>query len=613
MKKILDATIGDFKRCWKQLFFTALCYQLVSFAILTPLVSILFRLFIAASGKTVLADQDIVFFFASPIGWGCLLSVGAMWIAISALELAALMVIVADRSAEMGPVRALRFALTKAWPTIQVASRGILKLVLVALPFLAVAGIVYWLLLGEFDINYYLKETPTEFIWAVGIGGVIVVLLLAVALRLISGWAFALPMVLFEDVAPNQALALSQTKSVGRRKSLVGWILAWAIVGAAASSLLTALFLFSGKWIIPFESESLQTLAVFVGMWVLVWSLLNTLIGLTSVSILASLSFNLYRFLASDDDACASWELTAEKESGPRFKLTRPRLLALCIVGFVGAIAIGFFVMQSVALDHSVEVIAHRGASGAAPENTMAAIRQAIEDGADWVEIDVQEISDGSVVVFHDSDFMKLAKDPTKIWEATPDDLNRIDVGSWFDPKFKDQRVPTLESVLAECKGKTGLFIELKYYGHQVDLEKKVVELVEAHGMADDVVIISLKLDGIQKIKTLRPKWKVGLLMSVATGNLGGIDAEMLAVNAAFVNRPFVRSADGMGKQVCVWTVNDAVTMSYMIGAGVSGLITDEPALARSVIQQRENLGLTERLVLELAGFLGVEPPLPEQ
>ena len=149
-------------------------------------------------------------------------------------------------------------------------------------------------------------------------------------------------------------------------------------------------------------------------------------------------------------------------------------------------------------MEDQVDVIGHRGASKSAPENTMAAVRQAIADGADWVEINVQETADGSVVVFHDSDFMKLSGVKLKIWDATLDDLKEINIGSWFAPEFKNERVPTLGEVLDACKGKVGLFIELKYYGHDVDLERKVAELVESHDMVEHVAIISLSVKAIQ-------------------------------------------------------------------------------------------------------------------
>ena len=140
-----------------------------------------------------------------------------------------------------------------------------------------------------------------------------------------------------------------------------------------------------------------------------------------------------------------------------------------------------------------MQITAHRGGAGVAPENTLAAIRQAIAAGADWIEIDVQESQDGVVVVVHDSDLARVGNNPVKIWAATADELRSVYIGSHFDPAFSDERVPTLEEVLQTCKGKAGVNIELKYYGHDQDLENRVIELVERFQMETEIVVMSLE------------------------------------------------------------------------------------------------------------------------
>jgi len=242
----------------------------------------------------------------------------------------------------------------------------------------------------------------------------------------------------------------------------------------------------------------------------------------------------------------------------------------------------------------------------------MAAIRQAIEDGADWVEIDVQETADGQVVLFHDSDFMRIAGVDLKIWDATMDDLRAIDIGSGFGQRFSDQRVVTLSDVLAECNGKIRVIIELKYYGREKQLEQQTIGVVEARGMGASVVLMSMKNDAVQKMKSLRPNWKVGLLTSVTLGGFRNADADFFAVSTRLASRRFIKSKHKTGKAVMVWTVNDAVTMSIMIGRGVDVIITDKPALARKVLHQRAQMSAPERLLLELAGLLGVTQELGE-
>ena len=89
---------------------------------------------------------------------------------------------------------------------------------------------------------------------------------------------------------------------------------------------------------------------------------------------------------------------------------------------------------------------------------------------------------------------------------------------SWFGEQFQDQRVPTLAEVLRECRGKVGVFVELKYYGHDEALEQRVIDVVEAHDMAQEVALMSLSLPGIEKARGIRPGWHAGLLAATAVG-----------------------------------------------------------------------------------------------
>jgi glycerophosphoryl diester phosphodiesterase len=617
IRSLLDNAAGDVRCSWKELALTDLAYKLVALIVLTPLVGILFRVLVAVSGRSVLADQDILFFFLGPVGWICFVVVGALWLGIVALEQAALMGIVCATSGRkrMGVWGALRFAAANARPVVRVTARLLVLTLLTVAPFLLAVGLTYFALLAEYDINYYLREKPPVFWVAVSLAGVMVAALIALLLRLATGWLFALPLVLFENVRASRALRVSRERATGHRRMLLFWIAGWALATLVLSSLASSGVVFLGRIFVPRATGSLGLLVVAVGGTLFLWAAVNLVVNLLSTMTFATLLFHLYRQLGSPGSVDFSRLKLAETtgdDIGPG--ITRTRVLAVGIVGILVAVAVGVAAIKTVRLEDHTEITAHRGSSAAAPENTMAAVKKAIEDGADWVEIDVQETADGEVVVFHDSDFMKLAGVNLKIWNATMADLKHIDVGSWLAPEFKDERVPTLGEVLDECKGneRPGVNIELKYYGHDEQLEQRVVDVVEAREMASKVVVMSLKHDAVKKMKSLRPTWKVGLLTSVAVGDLTAVDADFLAVNTTLAHRSFIRSAHRRGKEVHVWTVNDAPTMSTMIGRGVDSLITDKPAVARSVLAQRAEMSVPERLLLELAGILGVTPEIGE-
>ena len=253
-----------------------------------------------------------------------------------------------------------------------------------------------------------------------------------------------------------------------------------------------------------------------------------------------------------------------------------------------------------------VDIIAHRGASGAAPENTLAAFERAIEDRADWIELDVQENADGTVIVAHDSDFMKLARNRLKVWDATDKQLQDVDIGSWFDPKFSDQRVPTLRQALDLAKGNIGVVIELKYYRHDQSLESRVVDVVEETGMASNVKIMSLKLAGLRKSIALRPEWPHGLLNTTSIGDLTRLEVNFLALNARAASYAMIRNAHKKGMKVYVWIINDSIQMSVMMSWGADSIITDEPALARQVLEIRETISPVGQLLIWIAGETGL-------
>ena len=274
---------------------------------------------------------------------------------------------------------------------------------------------------------------------------------------------------------------------------------------------------------------------------------------------------------------------------------------------FLGLIT-GWIFLSKADLKDRTAIMAHRGASAAAPENTLAAIFKAIADGAHWVEIDVQRTADDAVVVIHDKDLMKIGSSPLIVAESPIENLVAVDVGSWFDPKFANQRIPTLEEVLKRCKEKIKVNIELKYYGWDERLARRVVEIVEKTEMENDIVVMSLQPQAVRQIKDMRPNWQVGLLSAAALSDIVYDEADFLAVHSRMATLNFVKRVHDVGKLLYVWTVNDTVGMMQMFDLGVDALITDKPDLAIRLLDQRTSLKPAERLLLA-AGFLIMGEP----
>ena len=237
-------------------------------------------------------------------------------------------------------------------------------------------------------------------------------------------------------------------------------------------------------------------------------------------------------------------------------------------------------------------ITAHRGGAREAPENTLAAFQNAIDQGADWVELDVQQTADGVLVVMHDANLKRTTGLDKEFWQVTYDEIKDLDNGSWFDPAFADQRICTLEEALALCKGKIKLNIEVKPDGHGVDLERKTVDLINAYDMRDQVAVASISYESLAKVKEIDPSMPTMYDMTLAYGSISSIEhVDYFSVDDFFVTQELVDEVQGAGKIIYAWTVNDPANMSRLIDYGIDGLVTDDIAQARELYEAALNEG----------------------
>jgi len=603
VSKVLQKSLG-------QIFTTHLAYVALGMALFTPLVGIVGRFLLSLSGQSVLSDLDIAYFFLTPIGMVAVILFIALLITILVFELASLMAISAGsvQGLHIGIVSSLYFTARRAKRIFLFATRLVIRVLVIVLPFLAVGGAVAWFLITDYDINYYLSEKPPVFLAAVAVIGLLLLTMSVILFRRLLAWSLALPLILFTDISPARSFVESENLTQSNKRLFFMALGIWALAAFLLGTVVLGSVHFLGAKLVPLFFDSINLLVLVLGGLVALLSLGNLLISALTSGTFACLMVVLYDQYGP---AISTSDLTDSKKQDRRLRMTAPRFALLLISFTAVAVLLGTWLVNGIQTRDDVAVIAHRGAAGKAPENTLASIRQAMKDGADWIEIDVQETMDGEVVVIHDSDFMKLAGKDLKVWNSTLKELQEIDVGSWFGPEFSAERVPTLARVLEEVRGQSRVLIELKYYGHDRQLEQRVVDIVEKAGMVNDVAVMSLEFSGIKKFQALRPDWVVGLLSSTAIGKLSDLDVDFLAINMGLATPEFIRRTHKADMQLFVWTVNDQVSMSRMMSLGVDGIITDEPELARNVLTDRAELSSIERLLIHTAVLLG--EPIPQR
>ena len=598
-------TWADFRSQWRTPLAFHLLMQLLGVAIFTPIVSWIGRRIVLASGEPVISNFDIAAFALSPAGLVFALVIVALTVSLLLAEFAGQSWIAGHAIARHRVTvwSTVAFVLGLLPRLIRLSARVFLRLLLLAVPFLAAAAVVWLTMLGSQDINYYLAEHPPEWQRAKWIAVALVAAYALLAARQLARWLYAVPALVFAGVSPARALANSADATHGRVIRIITPLVMWWLLLTAATIALT----FACRQVtdagLDWAGIDVRRVLPLVAIYLVV-----TLVGgLLYGGLLAAghqfLVTRMYREQVGDDWKPAAPGLDDERSRN----LANP--IAFAMLGLLAAaLGAAWYVASRLDLDPTVAITAHRGASSVAPENTMAAFRAAMEAGATYAELDVQHTRDRQLIVLHDGDVMRMGDDPRKVGELTAAEMTAIDIGRKRDASFAGEHPPTLDEVIDLVRGRMKLNIELKYNVSDPGLAPAVIELLRREDFLDQVVITSLDYAALKQVESLEPRLVTGHIVTAAVGNVVRTEADFVSLNAARATSSLVRRAHAAGKDVHVWTVNQPEVMLRMIERGVDNIITDDPALLARVIDERKTLGTLELLGLRLRVLFDIPP-----
>ncbi len=242
-------------------------------------------------------------------------------------------------------------------------------------------------------------------------------------------------------------------------------------------------------------------------------------------------------------------------------------------------------------------IVAHRGASAAAPENTLASFKLAWELGADAIEGDFYLTADGQIVTIHDDNTKRTAGKDLKVAHSTLKELKRLDVGAWKSPKFRGERIPTIEEVLAVVPEGKKILIEIKCGPEIVSRLKKALDqtsLEPAQTIViafDEAVVRAVK----RQIPTIKVYWLVGYRQNKVTRRWKPTIKEVLAAlqrtgadgldtqaNQTIVNAEFVRAIRDAGYELHTWTIDDPKVARHFQHLGIDSITTNRPKLIQT-------------------------------
>lgn len=245
---------------------------------------------------------------------------------------------------------------------------------------------------------------------------------------------------------------------------------------------------------------------------------------------------------------------------------------------------------EFLALHQRPRIIAHRGFSGKAPENTLAAFRRAIDIRVDMIELDVTLSSDGTVVVFHDDTLERTSTGSGPVMERSLAELKELDAGRWFGAEFAGERIPTLAEALDLINGQALLNVEIKTEavgdGTADGIVEKVVALVRERQMESQVIVSSFDPRALAQLRALVPELRSAALYNRElhegmgpTAVMDHVGASAFNISRRLVTEEQVEECHRSGRPIAVYTVNEVEAMKLLFELGVNALFTDRPDL----------------------------------
>lgn len=619
-KYLLDTTLLlSWRRVihlWQPMFAWLLIVSIFIGIIITPISSALLSMQFFRGGQLVVSNLELLSWLQSPQGIAYLLLALILIMMGMIIRYAGIFQIISDaREGYKTNLFHVLLILLGRIPTLaKLCFFGVIAMLL--LLFLLVVGcyVIYLLFLGEHDINYYLSAQPAELYHAIIVASVWFIIWFIAAFYMVIRSVMTIPAYLDGYKSLRKAFLRSWYLAKDRSAKFFRLIIISSGVWLLVSLLLDAvLYLVASLSIrlVAALSISLRLIVLTSGFYLLVSVIIGAVVSFLGFSFVSTLITKYYY----DDTNLHSAAPIAPKIREMRMQTIRRLstvirlkiLVPLSTVLLFGSIIISGIMLERIPELQEVKIAAHRGGPPPAPENTLAALELAIEQGADYSEIDVQFTRDKKIVVVHDADLMRVTRDSRRVSQVRYRDIAHLvqipDDGT--DPS--ERKIATLKDFIERAEDRIKLMIELKYYNSISNLADEVVRIVQENKIDEEVIVMSLRMDPLQRVRELDDRIKTGFVSAVTLGDMKQLPVDALIINYRNISPTTVRRARANNMEVYAWTVNSADTIAEMIELGVDGIITDYPELASIVRNELAEMSKVERLLLRFRKFLLTE------
>lgn len=601
MKTLITSTLNILHTRRRALLTFHLFFSGLAMAVITPAITWALASLRPVTGRAAISTGGMIEYLTSPGGVVWVLVTLNLTVLVIMLQQAGMTLIAASP-----PYRHYQTALGALWGTarrclalIRLTVIQVFTHLLIALPFLAATGFAWAWLISSYDPYLLREELPSELWWFAACATVSMIGLITCNGTLYLRWILAVPCLMLRSQRPVEALRESTRLTRGHKGHATGVLASGLTAVILLPILVTLAFDQIASLLLTILPDRTAILVPAIFLFIAGYILIGIAVTFFGTAAYGAFIVNLY-YRATGRSAgipAPSFRYQTPGNAGPKAWIAETLVVIL-------ALGQAWFVVDTLDQREQVTITAHRGSAFKAPENTLSAIEQAIKDGADYIEVDVQITADGVPVLWHDSDMSRVFGLKERISEVTYEDIRNRDAGSWFNTDFAGERIVTLSKAVETVRGRAGLFLDLKPDRNTPNLTRAVVELLQSRNFVDGTVIAAADWTTLQEVTQLEPELKTALLAQFIVGPLWEDNYDILGLRSNRATPAAVARAHRDNNELHVWTVNHRAAMSKFVDMGVDNIITDRPGVLSELLQERASLSNTELLATKLRNWL---------
>ena len=576
-------------------------YKLLLSIILIPFAILGFNLSMKLTGYTYLTLENITKYLLNPITIIMLILLIIYLTVVTIFDISTIIILfdISYKKEKISLKELIKLSLNKCKKIFNLKNISVAFLVLFLMPFLNIgisSNVVTSIKIPEFIMDFIKSNYTLSTIY---------MLAYILLLSIMSKWLYSLNYMILEDKNFKEARKNSKELIKGSRlidnlKILFVQILLSVayVIFMAVGILIIVLIIKIFNNIKVLESIFISIVSLYIMICLIISSIISNAVSFATISAL------FYKHKVDKKEKIKHIEYKQIIKDTKQNKLFKYIMIVISTLILIGASLFTYQLITgktnlNIKYIRKMEITAHRGASVKYPENTMSAFVGAKELGADWIELDVQQTKDRQIVVSHDTNLGRVTGVNKDIIDMDYSEIEKLDAGSFFNKKFKGEKIPLLSDVLKYAKDNNiRLNIELKPTGEEVDFEKQVVDLIKEYNFENRCVITSQVYSVLENVKKVDKEIKTVYVMSIAIGNITDAKyADAFSVEASNVNESLVNRVHNEGKELYAWTVNTEESINNMIDMDVDNIITDNIELGKELVEKSKNSDLISEFI----------------